>query len=124
MDDKLRPSPKRQQYLKLSGIIMRSKLYTQGGSFAASDVMSKLHGIKADEARDVLARMVDEGHLMEVARHFGGGQTGTSYAQKSAEGSMIKRRRLAYYVPPTPERVRHYHAWLRSSVAYELNSMG
>ena len=124
MDDKLRPSPKRQQYLKLSGIIMRSKLYTQGGSFAASDVMSKLHGIKADEARDVLARMVDEGHLMEVARHFGGGQTGTSYAQKSAAGSMIKRRRLAYYVPPTPERVRHYNAWLRSSVAYELNNIG
>jgi len=124
VDDKLRPSPRRQQYLKLSGIIMRSKLYTQGGSFAASDVMSKLHGIKADEARDVLARMVDEGHLMEVIRHFGGGQMGTSYAQKSAAGSIIKRRRLAYYVPPTPERVRHYNAWLRSAVAYELGNIG
>tara|TARA_R100000951_G_scaffold6510_1_gene6571 strand:- start:929 stop:1300 length:372 start_codon:yes stop_codon:yes gene_type:complete len=121
-NDALKPSAKRDAYLRLSSIIMRSKIYTQGGSFTASDLMSKIR-IKAPEAQELLSRMVDDGYLMEVTRGSGCGPITTAYAQKSAVRALTNRR-LAYYVPPTPERVRHYNSWLRSAVAYELGNVG
>ena len=108
---------------KCADSIMRSKIYRQGGSFTLSDLPGKLR-TTSEEIQRVLDGMVDDGQLMETTRSMGGNSLEVrAYASMAATNRMLLRRRLAYYSPPTPERIKHYNEWMRTIAAYELNNV-
>jgi hypothetical protein len=107
---------------RYAGKIMRSKIYNQGGSFTQSDLLCKLH-LTSVQVQMVLDAMVDDGMLMEVTRVQGNGPKSRAYTRRSVS-TVLSGRRLAYYSPPTPEKIRHYNDWIKTIAAYELGNVG